>query len=374
MKKFSSILLGLFFLFFTSSIQAFTDDSLIPEWATEAVEVLVDEGIINGNADGSFAPLESVNRAEFCKIIVLATDTPLVSAETSSFPDVPSDAWFFGYVETAKSKGWIDGYPDGNFDPSGAINRAEIAKIIVRAFGFDVQDPYPTDQWYMPYLRSLNNKNLLPHGEDFLTMDAAVNASRAEVVEQIYRVMLQAELVVPKKTDKKEDEIQPSTTYISPVLAPLESVLSANSGNLKIKRKKGINQKIYVYSNEKDVDALHLLLSAEKGPVRVSEFQFRIIGSGKFSDFSQAWLEIDGKSFSSRVLIGEELVRIPLRQDLTIPSKSTRELVLKVDLSGKGKKGTSSRFVLYLPQWIAADTATKVGFFPFGGEDLEIKN
>lgn len=374
MTKITSLLFTGFLFLTILNASAFTDDDTIPDWSRDAIDVLVETGIINGNADGSFAPLESVNRAAFCKILVLATETALENPEVASFPDVLSDAWYYSYVETAKAKGWIDGYPDGDFRPAGAINRAEISKILVRAFDFDIQASYPTDQWYMPYLRSLNNKQLLAYGEDFLTLDAGVDATRAEVVEQIYRVLLQTGMISEEEESEEEDEMPRSTTYVAPVLAPLTSTLSPDSGDLTIKRNKGVNQKIYVYNKEKDVEVLHLQLSASNGPVKISEFQFRHIGSGKFSNFSQAWLELDGTVVSSKVLISGDLVKIKLYQDFTVPSTKSRELVLKVDLSGRAKKGDSSRFVLYLPEWIAADTATKIGFFPFGGEDLEIKN
>ena len=51
----------------------FTDDAQIPTWATEAIEELMDQGVLTGNDDGSFAPNRQLNRAEVSKIIVLAT-------------------------------------------------------------------------------------------------------------------------------------------------------------------------------------------------------------------------------------------------------------------------------------------------------------
>lgn len=354
----------------------FSDKAAIPSWANVSIETLVEKGIINGNADGTFRPNENVNRAEFCKILVLATGVPIYNSIEPSFPDVEAEDWFFSFVETAKHQGWITGYPDGTFDPGGDINRAEVAKVLVKAFSIETTELRTDQKWYEHYVRALEKEALLPHEISFGNFEASVLPNRSEIVEQVYRLMVYAGKISSFVEEKKEVKANANQneTYTAEVLAPLESKVYANAGDLYLSRKKGVNQKIYVYNKEEDVDVLHLTLNAKNNDVKVSEFQFRRIGSGKFADFSKAWLELEGNIVSNKVLIQEDLVHIELFQEFTIPKNKTKELVLKVDLSGQGKKGTSSRFVLYLPEWIASNTAKKIGFFPFGGEDLEIKN
>jgi len=105
----------------------FTDDAQIPTWATEAIEELMDQGVLSGNDDGSFAPNRQLNRAEVSKIIVLATGVDIDTTGGPHFPDVDQSAWFYDYIETMYNEGWINGYPDGMFRPGVGINRAEIA-------------------------------------------------------------------------------------------------------------------------------------------------------------------------------------------------------------------------------------------------------
>jgi hypothetical protein len=49
----------------------FTDSSAISSYASKAVKVIQQEGIISGNSDGSFAPKDSATRAQAAKMIAL---------------------------------------------------------------------------------------------------------------------------------------------------------------------------------------------------------------------------------------------------------------------------------------------------------------
>jgi len=53
----------------TEKVKEFTDKDSISEWATEAVNALVEKGIINGFDDGSFQPHKALTRAEISTII-----------------------------------------------------------------------------------------------------------------------------------------------------------------------------------------------------------------------------------------------------------------------------------------------------------------
>ena len=116
----------------------------------------------------------------------MGIDIPII--QTQGFADVDPDAWFHPYVEIAKKKGWIDGYPDGLFRPGNTINRAEIAKILVNAFGFAAPNYQVDLQWYDRYVRVLEGDALLPYHarSDF---EPGLNPTRAEISEQLHRFM-----------------------------------------------------------------------------------------------------------------------------------------------------------------------------------------
>lgn len=115
-------------------------------WAEEAVYALVKMGIISGYGDGTFLPNNSITRAEFAKIIVMASGRYDKDAK-ADFKDVKESDWYYSYVASAKNLGLVNGRGDGSFDPNAKITRADICTIVYRyiasiefEFGKDVKD------------------------------------------------------------------------------------------------------------------------------------------------------------------------------------------------------------------------------------------
>ena len=75
-----------------------------------AVSVLTDEGIVEGNPDGTFRPDALLNRAEFLKIAMgVLPEEDDDEYSLSCFPDVFSTAWYAQYVCRAKALGIVEG-------------------------------------------------------------------------------------------------------------------------------------------------------------------------------------------------------------------------------------------------------------------------
>ena len=105
------------------------------EWAGEAIDYLYKEGIVNGRSETSFAPNETVTRAELVKMICEALDVTEV-ADGELFADVTDSDWFAPYIRNAVAAGIVNG--DGNaFKPNNAITREDAALIIFRALGLE---------------------------------------------------------------------------------------------------------------------------------------------------------------------------------------------------------------------------------------------
>jgi hypothetical protein len=100
-------------------------------WAEDAVNSLVKMGIIAGYPDGTFRPDNSITRAEFAKIIVLAAGGYDKDA-TAEFTDVKSSDWYYSYVASAKKLGLVAGRDDGSFDPNANITRGDVCTIVYR--------------------------------------------------------------------------------------------------------------------------------------------------------------------------------------------------------------------------------------------------
>lgn len=125
-------------------------DVPIDSFAFPYIEYLANLGVISGYADGTFRPGNSATRGQFSKMIVLGMGWPINVTGGPHFRDVPPDYPFYGFIETAYSRGIIGGYqcggpgepcPGSYFRPGNNITRAQIAKIIVGAKGWSLPDP-----------------------------------------------------------------------------------------------------------------------------------------------------------------------------------------------------------------------------------------
>lgn len=102
-------------------------------WYADAVETLASLGMFTGYPDGTFHPNSTITRAEFAAAALSFAD--MAPSARCSFPDVSAQDWFYPYVASAAEYGWIGGYPDGTFHPSGSITRAEVAVIVNHMLG-----------------------------------------------------------------------------------------------------------------------------------------------------------------------------------------------------------------------------------------------
>ncbi|WP_083122486.1 ESPR-type extended signal peptide-containing protein [Megasphaera sp. DISK 18] len=64
-----------------------------------------------------------------------------IATKDVTFPDVPKDHWAYTYVKSLADKGYLEGYPDGEFKGNRAMTRYEYATVIYRA----LQNGAPND-------------------------------------------------------------------------------------------------------------------------------------------------------------------------------------------------------------------------------------
>lgn len=145
----------------------------------DAIRYMQAENIVAGYSDGTFKPDQTINRAEFTKIIMGAIGKEAANG-SGCFTDVKNE-WFAPYVCGAKSLNIIGGYADGTFKPGKEINFAEAAKIIAKAFGLSSgTDPV----WYKPFVSALGEKSAIPTSIGSFSK----NVTRGEMAEMIYRL------------------------------------------------------------------------------------------------------------------------------------------------------------------------------------------
>lgn len=109
-------------------------------WAADSIRQAVDLGIITGYEDGTFKPDKEVSRSEFIAMLVRALKLPPNDTAAVTFADAGSIAkWAQPYVAQAVEQGLITGFADGTFRPQATITRTELAALLVRASGLQVQ-------------------------------------------------------------------------------------------------------------------------------------------------------------------------------------------------------------------------------------------
>jgi hypothetical protein len=113
----------------TESASLFTD--IAPDaWYEGFVAELISRSIINGYPDGTFKPVKPVTRAEFAKMVCIAMGWDIVAQSAGPFTDIKEGNWAARYIETIKKHGAIGGYTDNTFRPNKTATRAEMAKMI----------------------------------------------------------------------------------------------------------------------------------------------------------------------------------------------------------------------------------------------------
>ena len=103
------------------------------DWYNNAVSTLQNMGVIGGYPDGTFRPNATITRAEF---VTIATRFFSYTARYEGiFTDVSASMWCADDIQAGVELGLVGGYPDGTFDPNGAITRAEACAIVNRVLG-----------------------------------------------------------------------------------------------------------------------------------------------------------------------------------------------------------------------------------------------
>lgn len=102
-------------------------------WAAEYIKYAAENGIMTGGGDGTFRPNDAVTRAEFLKILIVSLKLSDETPQTAGFSDVPTGAWFEGYVNTGVSLGVVNGTSKTEFSPNAPVSRQDAAVMIQRA-------------------------------------------------------------------------------------------------------------------------------------------------------------------------------------------------------------------------------------------------
>ncbi|HUS15712.1 MAG TPA: S-layer homology domain-containing protein, partial [Chloroflexia bacterium] len=166
---------------YVSDGQSFSDVPTSAYFYTP-VEYLTCLGVISGYADGTFRPYNTTTRGQFAKILTNGMAWPVAVPPSGgyTFADIPTTHPFFVYIETAKSRNAVSGYPCGGAgEPCDAQNRqyyrggadiirGDIVKSIALAKQWPLVNPanstfqdVPAGGPYYQYVETVAAKNVI---------------------------------------------------------------------------------------------------------------------------------------------------------------------------------------------------------------------
>jgi S-layer homology domain len=182
-------------------------------WAKEAIDYVSEVGYMQGNGKG-FAPDENMTRAEaaqlFTNIFGIADESL-----TEDFSDVSEKDWFHDAVAAVLEHEIMNGMGNGKFAPESNLTRGQLAAIVVRAYGFEVEESehsFSDIEGHMfeeeiSILASLGLVNGV--GGDKFAPDA--NVTRAQMAQIIYNIdnpgFVFPEVTAVKAVDTKTVEV-----------------------------------------------------------------------------------------------------------------------------------------------------------------------
>lgn len=131
------------------------------------IDYLTELKVINGFADGTFRPSMKLTRAQAVVMIMRSIGMPesMSYIQDPGFSDVKQSSFGYKEILVASNAGIINGKSKTHFDPSGNITRAEMAKVLEKAFKLEgVYGPGFTDvrtgYWAFSSIASLAANNI----------------------------------------------------------------------------------------------------------------------------------------------------------------------------------------------------------------------
>lgn len=107
-------------------------DVLVKAWYHDAVDHVVEHGIMTGTSATTFEPNTTLSRAMVAQILYNLEGQPDISEENLGYPysDVDAEVWYGDAVYWARLNGVATGYEDNTFRPDKAVTREELAQML----------------------------------------------------------------------------------------------------------------------------------------------------------------------------------------------------------------------------------------------------
>ncbi|MEO4055670.1 S-layer homology domain-containing protein [Solibacillus sp. CAU 1738] len=179
----------------SSTVASFSDVPTTHRYFKE-ISLIRAMGIINGYEDGTYGVNEQIKRHHVAAMIVRSgvDGLPEDPIFAFTFPDVPLETHPNALnIQKLLEAGIIDANPNG-FNPNGTLTRAQLAKMLVKAYGLELNKDniqsfkdVSNQSWYNDYIQILASHNITTGDNGFFNPNAPVTRQHFAVF--LYRTL-----------------------------------------------------------------------------------------------------------------------------------------------------------------------------------------
>ena len=171
-------------------------DVLVKAWYHDAVDYVVEHGIMTGTSATTFEPNTTLSRAMVAQILYNLEGQPTVTGE-STFTDV-SGHWAIDAITWAQKTGVVTGYENNTFRPENNVTRQEFAQMMYNYAAYkdydlsakgdlsQFTDGDSVQEWAVTAV-SWANGNALINGHDDGTLEPGGTTTRAQAASILMR-------------------------------------------------------------------------------------------------------------------------------------------------------------------------------------------
>jgi lysophospholipase L1-like esterase len=172
----------------------FSDMDKLGSKARIAIMKLSEAGVINGKADGTFAPQSKITRAETAIILARALNVN-TTAKNPGFSDVSSGMKSYTAIAQLTEKGVFA--KALKFNPDKPLTRAQMARVLVQAYDFKTVAAFevsfkdvPANHWAQEEIHNIVGNFVMQGGTGNMFYPEN-SITRAEFAMSIYNIWLQ---------------------------------------------------------------------------------------------------------------------------------------------------------------------------------------
>jgi hypothetical protein len=165
-------------------------------WAADQINYLATRGILHGVGENIFEPAREATRAEFAAMLVKALNLKPGAAQETVFDDIDAGSWYAPYVHAAVKAGIVRGITEKTFKPMDKITREQMAVMVGRAVGetgtkgdLEYRDAGEISSWARDWVNLVSTRGLLEGFPDGSFQPKGL-LSRAQSTVVIYKLLI----------------------------------------------------------------------------------------------------------------------------------------------------------------------------------------